>query len=437
MPQAGQAPAQEDTSFLDKYKAKPEGEDVSFLDKYRTEAAASKTGQGVIRATPLHPELAAIREEAGREIAAGPGVAPERVSPIENYTQEGRKAHPVLSRIGDATRNAREMLRVIGPELALLGGAPGGMNPAIGEIAAGPRAAPERLSPIVRAPEEIYQRPIEAAPGAGKGAAPAEMHPEELAAIRKEAGHPEMTVEDAHRFRINKTATAAASEKPVNDLGGMPRAGDEPGRLQPVGEKARAPRGYFNLGRGTQTPSIEDVVNQATGVKPLKSDVPLREQLPNAGASAEVAPAVDPVKAKYPDPAVRQMVRANGEKIVEAVGKNPELMKQLHDLTRVDLRQALINAGEDMGQKTVSNSKFAGEGSIGRQEAFDRLLAKGLTPEKIVELSKQKPAEGAAVQEPASKPKIETVEVPKPSRFTSQRETRERAGRIRAARINP
>src|SRR5208282_6001974 len=32
---------------------------------------------------------------------------------------------------------------------------------------------PKKLTPIVRAPEEVYQRPIEAAPGAGKGAAPA------------------------------------------------------------------------------------------------------------------------------------------------------------------------------------------------------------------------------------------------------------------------
>jgi len=392
-------------------------------------------------------------------------------------------------------------------------------------------AVPERLSPIKRAPEEIYQRPIAPAPGAGKGAAPSEMHPDELAAIRKEAGNPEMSPEDAHRFRINKTASAAASTKPANDLGGIPRAGEEPDRLQPVGEKARAPRGYFNLGRGSAGPTVEQVVNDAMGVKPLEPNVPLREQPPRS----EVAPAVDPIKVKYPDPAVRQMVRANGEKIVEAVGKNPALMKQIHDLTRVELREALINAGEDMGQQTVSNSKFAGEGSIGRQEAFDRLLAKGHSPEKIVELAKQKP-EGPSLEAEAGKPgllvppetssasaqptpppserwtadrgampgepelfldgdaenakavivqredprepgrarwevmdklgeshglfstpedaakaaekdfpkaetrsrmKVETIEEPKPSRLGAQRETRERAGRIKAARLNP
>jgi len=46
-----------------------------------------------------------------------------------------------------------------------------------------------------------------------------------------------------------------------------------------------------------------------------------------------------------------------------------------------------------MGQKTVSNSKFAGEGSISREEAFNRLLQRGVGPEKILELAKQTPSE--------------------------------------------
>jgi len=83
-------------------------------------------------------------------------------------------------------------------------------------------------------------------------------------------------------------------------------------------------------------------------------------------------------------------VRANGEQIYEAAKGNPNLMKDLHDLTRVDLRQALINAGEDMGQTTVSDSKFAGKGSISRQDAFNRLLGRGVKPADIVKLAKEK-----------------------------------------------
>jgi hypothetical protein len=136
-------------------------------------------------------------------------------------------------------------------------------------------------------------------------------------------------------------------------------------------------------------PSINEVVNKATGVKPLKANVPIREQLTNMTPPTETeSPEAAAFKAKYPDKPARQMAMANGEPIVDAVGNNPETMKAIHDMTRVDLRQALINAGEDMGQKTVTNSKFAGEGGVSRQDAFGRLLQKGYTPEQIVKLGK-------------------------------------------------
>jgi predicted ABC-type ATPase len=164
-------------------------------------------------------------------------------------------------------------------------------------------------------------------------------------------------------------------------------------------------------------PSIENVVNQATGAQPLQPNVPLREQIPALrGAAAEAE--TDPLKIKYPDPAVRQMVRANGENIVQAVGDNPELMKNVHDLNRVDLRQALINSGEDMGQRTVSNSRFAGPGGISREAAFNRLLEKGHSPQDIVDLAKR----------PIAKPEAlgpeETTEKffdPKTKTWTSER----------------
>lgn len=135
-------------------------------------------------------------------------------------------------------------------------------------------------------------------------------------------------------------------------------------------------------------PSLDEVINQATGVRPLQPNVPIREQLTSMPAPEIEA---DPIKVKYPDPVVRQVVRANGEEIVQAAAGKPETLQAIHKLTRVDLRQALINAGEDMNQITVSNSKFAGQGSIGRQEAFSRLLKRGYSPEQIVDLAKMPP----------------------------------------------
>ena len=161
------------------------------------------------------------------------------------------------------------------------------------------------------------------------------------------------------------------------------------GALQPIG-KGTYPRGFGNLGKGEPL-KLNDVVDQAMGVKPLIPKVPLREQ--PTSRPIEPLEVTDPIKAKYPDPQVRQMVRANGERIYEAAKGDPNTVKALHDLTRVDLRQVAINADIDMGQKTVSNSKFAGEGSIPREEMFNQLLDKGLTPQKILELAKQTPSE--------------------------------------------
>ena len=285
-----------------------------------------------------------------------------------------------------------------------------------------PTIQPTEVKPLSRAPEEVYQRPIEAAPGAGKGEAPSEMHPDELAEIRKEAGKSEMTAEEAHRYRINKMASTAAATKPANDLGGMKRAGEEP---EPAPKRLPT---LFEKGTRPEPVNLDQLANDLAGVKPLKPDVPLREQLTPQPTS--VGEQVDPIKVKYPDPAVRQMVRANGEGIYEAAKGNPNLVKSLHDLTRVELRQALINAGEDMGQTTVSNSKFAGEGSIPREEAFNRLLKRGLSPEKIVELAKKTGGEEAGFM-----PEKETPPSPtRTSNLPAQRAARDRAARIREAR---
>jgi len=71
-----------------------------------------------------------------------------------------------------------------------------------------------------------FVRPPERPAGAGKAAAPSEMHPAELAEIRKETGQPNMTAEDAHAYRIAKMARIAAEAKPKNDLEGRKRPGD-------------------------------------------------------------------------------------------------------------------------------------------------------------------------------------------------------------------
>lgn len=63
----------------------------------------------------IHPldAMGAVQDRIGKLTA-----------PIENYTQEGRAEHPVLSRIGDLTSGAKDLIGKVGPEVsALTGGA--------------------------------------------------------------------------------------------------------------------------------------------------------------------------------------------------------------------------------------------------------------------------------------------------------------------------
>jgi hypothetical protein len=177
-----------------------------------------------------------------------------------------------------------------------------------------------------------------------------------------------------------------------------PEQAGPPAQLPAGGSTQKLPT-KFQKEVKPQILNFNDLANKVFNVKELDPKTPLNQQLENQ--PPKPLEVTDPMKAKYPDPGVRQMVRANGERMYEAAKHDPMLVKQIHDLTRVDLRQAVINAGEDMGQTTVSNSKFAGEGSIPREEAFNRLLDKGLTPEKIIELAKK--TEGTANDRPQVK----------------------------------
>src|ERR1700679_3072363 len=50
------------------------------------------------------------KSSALKSAAADPFKVLDITKPIENYTQEGRKEHPVLSRVGDVTSGLKEFL---------------------------------------------------------------------------------------------------------------------------------------------------------------------------------------------------------------------------------------------------------------------------------------------------------------------------------------
>lgn len=325
--------ATQDVSFLAKYQVQPPAEDASFLEKYRA--------QPVAPTAPMRPSPSLGAEATG----IGPrrlgmyqesGPLEQRVEDFMNPTAAYKKEHPVLGTLGEGLRNLRETFTPGAMAAGLLSSGPGGPT---GDVSVGPRA---------------FRPPVVSEAVPSLRALPTS----ELPAVKN---------------RLVAQGTPAPT--PPERVG------------PPVEPLQRKPLVERRLGEAGRKPTIESVVNQATGVQPLKPNVPLGQQL----ESGTAMPEVDPIKAKYPDPEIRQLVRANGERIYQAARGSSETLKAIHDLTRVDLRQALVNSGEDMGQQTVSNSKFAGQGSIPREEAFNRLLDKGLRPEQIVRLAKQVP----------------------------------------------
>lgn len=331
--------------------------------------------------TPLYRGAAALGQASG---VIDPSAMEEAAKHGDTAAIAG---HTVLPMIGAAV-GADEALggkgrAAAGRGLRAIGEGVGSVRGKIGGMLH-PEEAAGGLHPIV----EAVKHPLEI-PGRVAGNLLERVFPEPIEQVaRRSKIAPAATLP-----KLDPFAGATSSAKPIGSVE-LPPVGSTklPAAAEPIAKPAGAEPAptrlptLFEKGTRPEVLKLPNLIDQAAGVKPLKSDVPLREQLTKQ--TAEEPAAIDPMKEKYPDPAVRQMVRANGEAIYQAAKDNPGLMKDLHNLTRVDLRQALIKAGEDMGQTTVSNSKFAGEGSIPREEAFNRLLEKGLSPEDIVKLGK-------------------------------------------------
>jgi hypothetical protein len=145
----------------------------------------------------------------------------------------------------------------------------------------------------------------------------------------------------------------------------------------------------------TQLSKIEDLTREGLGGKELGANVPLREQLQTENLPPKEEKAAEEIEHPVPQ------VRANGENLANAIPKTPEghaLLQKLHDLSNVELRQLAINAGEDMGQKSIGRGKNSG--SIPRSEVFDRML-KNHTPDelgKMVDEGKHLPSVSGGTQ---------------------------------------
>lgn len=126
--------------------------------------------------------------------------------------------------------------------------------------------------------------------------------------------------------------------------------------------------------------AITEEVGKQAGAPPLKENVSLREQIqhPDAGGESKQAR----LERVYPDKGIRQLVHIVGEDMAQAIGGDPQLMRQVADLKKVDVSRAALNLGEDLTDTNISSRKASGD--VRPQEMLSRLLKKGHTPSEII-----------------------------------------------------
>jgi hypothetical protein len=142
------------------------------------------------------------------------------------------------------------------------------------------------------------------------------------------------------------------------------------------------------FGKSKPIDAIGNILEEQLGGKPpappVKS-VPLNQQ-PGFKGPRPIGAAEPPAEAPKAEPESAFEKKSKEERQDFYTRLGPKGL----DVTRVDLREALINAGEDMSGRQVTDAKALGEGAMTRREAIKILHDKGYTPEQIAKMGKPK-----------------------------------------------
>lgn len=225
---------------------------------------------------------------------------------------------------------------------------------------------------------------------------------------------PEGHTINATRATIDPSKFTAPSPEPIDLTDEVNQLGkqtiNESSEPNAAPRPVVAPEAQFESSFGPEHEQARSLAEWETGSPEgnFKAPAPTVENLAKQVvdqnfAKEPKAPEQARLEEKYPNRNDRSMAKANGEKITDAVGDDHKLMQSLHKLSNVDLRQALINAGEDMGQRTIGDTKYGGEDVLSRSAAFDRLLELGKKPHEIVDLAKQVEGKNPHMPPPAAK----------------------------------
>lgn len=183
----------------------------------------------------------------------------------------------------------------------------------------------------------------------------------------------------AERMPMTAGAQRGLQATPTPEGGEIARPGatGEEGTLPRTGPPSAPPP--VTLGGQRAPKTLNEAIDMATGAR--------RGQ---PGAEAKPPPGEDPLKTEFPDPAVRRLVRANGPELLRS-GADADAIQAVHALTNVDIRQAAINAGIDVGQKHVGSRIGLGPEQISRQELIAQMLGQGVKAEDIPGLARMEP----------------------------------------------
>jgi hypothetical protein len=135
-----------------------------FFSKSEAADASKARMQGTISA---QPSMFQKIKSGAKSVAMDPFNLPSAIgsmtSGIENYTQEGRKEHPVLSRVGDATKAGKDYAELLATTLGITGGA-GILGPAA-EVEQGEVLAAKHASKLQKINETLGVKMGEIKPG--------------------------------------------------------------------------------------------------------------------------------------------------------------------------------------------------------------------------------------------------------------------------------
>lgn len=137
-----------------------------FFSKKDSEDATAKNtaAQGTISA---QPSMFQKIKSGAKSVAMDPFNLPSAIgsmtSGIENYTQEGRAEHPVLSRVGDVTKAGKDYAELLATTLGITGG--GGILGPEAEIAQGEMIAAKETAQLQKVNEALGVKMGEIKPG--------------------------------------------------------------------------------------------------------------------------------------------------------------------------------------------------------------------------------------------------------------------------------